>query len=383
MESQKIKIAYLVNYFHPAGLENFILNLINTVNRNGFQPYLYIIYWSQDDFVKEVEADIPIYQFNRGADSDITFFKQIVKRVKKDGIKIVQSHNWGTFLEAALLKFLCPSLSLIHIQQGLEYHSTLEASLFKRTVRKLLRIALIRFFNKVIAVSYDAKAYLEREWVANNVEVIYNSIDTEIFSGNYHNNWHGNEKSFKICTVGRVVPVKNYLCLLKAVRILKNKIPDLKLYHIGDVPLYMQDGSNSEKNIIEEFEYVRRNKLEKQVEFLGIRNDIHVILSGCDIFALTSLSEGLSFSIVEAQASGLPAVVTDVGGNPEIIQNNINGYLVPSDNEKAVAEAILKLYQNPLLRKQMSKNAKKLAREKFDLRVMVRRYEKIYQQLSS
>lgn len=377
MGKNKIRVAFLVNYFGPAGLETFVLNLINRLDTNKFEPYLYIIYWSRDEFVKKVRKEAKIHKFQRKSGYDWNFFIRFTRQLKRDRIDIIQSHNWGTFVEAVIGKFILPHISLVHVQQGLEYDSTRKASTFKRLVRKIMRFFLIRFYKEIVAVSSDAAQYLKKEWGAKFTRIIYNSIDTKRFSVNVHSKT-GNNNRFIVCTVGRIVPVKNFMCLFKSIKLLKDKIPNIKLLHIGasllDLPVKIKKG----KLKIKEFEFVKENNLDSHFEFLGIREDVQKLLQECDIFALTSFSEGLSLSLIEAQASGLPAVVTKVGGNPEVIKDGVNGFLVPSDDEVAVADAILRLYQNPRLRNKMSANARQIAEKIFDLNLMVKKYEDLY-----
>lgn len=370
MKTHKIPIAYLVNYFGNAGLENFVLSLINGLNQQIFEPHLYILIKSQELMLQKVRSGVKIQHFNKSSSSFTKIINRLNRQIKKDNIQLLESHNWGTFVEAALLKVLNPGLRLIHVQQGLEYDLTRMASARKRLFRKIFRHITTPFFDSVLGCSADTKAYLQKEWGAKDVKLIYNSIDTDQFAG-VSNGKFPDKGEFNICTVGRVVPVKNYMCLFKAINLLKNDIPEIRLFHYG----YVFPDKDPAPKI---FSFIKENRLEKHIKLMGVTGSMHTILGSFDAFALTSLSEGLSFSLIEAQASGLPAVVTNVGGNPEVVQDGVNGFLVPSDDEKAVAKALRMIYQDKELRKKMSHNAKRLMKEKFDLRNMINSYEKIY-----
>jgi len=231
----------------------------------------------------------------------------------------------------------------------------------------------MHFFSAAVGCSGQAMAFLRKEWGAQKALLIYNSVDTNKFNGTI--NPHPPlqvDGHFTVCTVGRIVPVKNFLCLFKAINILKEKIPEIKLYHIGTAP---PKGERHDKIL---YDFLQQNKLEKYVKFLGIRNDLPKLLGIFDVFALVSFSEGLSFSLLEAQACGVPAVVTNVGGNPEVVKDGVNGYLVPSNDEKAVAKAIYRLYLDEEKRKKMGFQAKKIVRKKFSILNMVNQYELLY-----
>lgn len=372
MAQQKIRVAFLVNYFLPAGLENFVLTLLNRLDRAHFEPSLYIFFKSDESFCARLKKDVPVIHVNRKSGRDFKRVYEVAKRLKVEGIQVLQVHNWGTFIEGAVIKKFYPDLKLVHVQQGMEYELTLNASNFKNSIRRALRKAMVGKFDQIVACSGGAKKYLEQEWGAKNVKLIYNSVDTEKFGSATVFDARSGHDGFSICTVGRTAPVKNFLCLFKAVNILKERIPNLKLYHIGRPP-----DVNSPHDA-ELLEYLTANQLDKHIVFLGIQENIPSLLPNFDVFSLTSFSEGLSFSLIEAQAAGLPAVVTNVGGNPEVIVDGENGFLVPSDSEEAVANAIYQLYEDRELRRKMSQTARHMMKIKFDVTNMVKEYEKLY-----
>lgn len=118
--------------------------------------------------------------------------------------------------------------------------------------------------------------------------------------------------------------------------------------------------------------------VNSRVMFLGRRTDIPEILQSIDIFALTSISEGMSNTILEAMGSWLPVVASNVGGNPEIVVNDLTGFLVESNNENALADALAILIENPARRKEMGVAGRKLVETRFSLKTMVENYEEMY-----
>ena len=121
--------------------------------------------------------------------------------------------------------------------------------------------------------------------------------------------------------------------------------------------------------------------LEKNISFLGDRNDVPRILAGLDAAALSSLSEGISLTILEAMSCGLPVVATAVGGNSEIIKNGQNGFLVDTDNTAELADKLSLLGNNPELRAQMGRDARDNIMSKWSLSKMNERYQGLYDQL--
>ncbi len=383
MGARKIRIGYYVNYFVPGGMEKFVLMLVNKLDRRQFLPYLYIHYKSDPEFLNQLKSDVQVVHLNRKNGRHISSRVRMIRQVRADGIHILQVHNWGSYLEGAITKLFYPRLGLIHVQQGMEYELTQKSSKKKNLIRRMLRRSFQWVFDEFVACSEKTREYLKNEWKINGARVIYNSVDLQEFhdyieAHNLPEAVQGSQE-FKICTVGRIVPVKNLFCLFEAVKILKQKIPQVKLYHIGgDVG----DSAESRAPLIQQLNQFRKEKgVEENIEYLGIRDDVTELLKNLDVFALTSYSEGLSLSLLEAQTAGLPAVVTNVGGNPEVVQHGVNGFLAPSNDDRAVAEFLYKLYINPEKRKKMSENARRIVRQQFSVDKMVELYEDLYNQL--
>ena len=118
--------------------------------------------------------------------------------------------------------------------------------------------------------------------------------------------------------------------------------------------------------------------LKKNVTFLGNRHDVPDLLNIMDLFVLTSLHEGVSNTILEAMACGLPVVGTHVGGTPEIVADGKTGILVPPQHPEQLAAAIRSFIENQTLRREMGKQGRRRAEEHFSLERMVENYEALY-----
>jgi glycosyltransferase involved in cell wall biosynthesis len=123
---------------------------------------------------------------------------------------------------------------------------------------------------------------------------------------------------------------------------------------------------------------VRESGREDRIRFLGHQDDVLGLLNALDIFVLSSVSEGLSYSILEAMACGLPVVATDVGGNWELIRDGRGGCLVPPRNPQMLADELLKLISDRELREELGRRARRTAEKEFSLRKMIGRYQQMY-----
>jgi len=159
--------------------------------------------------------------------------------------------------------------------------------------------------------------------------------------------------------------------LLRAFAVVHREVPDARLVLVGQGPL---EG--------ELFRLARSLGLHDRVLFTGFREDAPRVCSTFDVFALSSEHEGLSIALIEALALGKPAVVTDVGGLSEVIEDGRQGYIVPVGQASALAGRIVKLLQDPELRTRMGAEGRARA-ELFDIRNSVRRMEQVYQEILS
>jgi glycosyltransferase involved in cell wall biosynthesis len=123
--------------------------------------------------------------------------------------------------------------------------------------------------------------------------------------------------------------------------------------------------------------------LADRVTLTGGRTDVPDMLAAFDVFVLSSVSEGLSNVIQEAMAMGLPVVATEVGGAAELVERDATGLLVPPSNAPAMAEALLRLGRDPVLRERMGQAGRARAEREFTLDAMVHAYEELYVTLAS
>jgi glycosyltransferase involved in cell wall biosynthesis len=171
-------------------------------------------------------------------------------------------------------------------------------------------------------------------------------------------------------TVARLVPIKNHELLIAAASVLRDKIPQLKFVFVGDGEL---------RETLEQ--RVKTSGLMQRFIFTGWRNDIVELLTAFDIFVMCSRNEGQGRAFVEAQASGVPAVGTRVGGVPEVLDEGKTGLLVDPGDSQGLARALERLAGDNGLRKRMAAACRPWVMPRFAASVMVDSIERIYLQL--
>ena len=211
---------------------------------------------------------------------------------------------------------------------------------------------------------------------AHKIEFIPNGVDTHRFFPNieiYERQRAQLELqgTFLWLAVGRLVPQKDFHTLLHAFAEASARFPDTQLWIAGDGP---------ERSELERL--AQRLNLQSRVRFLGLRKDIPDLMRIVDAFVLSSAWEGMPNVVLEAAASGLPVVSTQVSGVGDIVLAEKTGYLVPPGDPNALADAMLRLMHLPEpLRRQMGQRARKHVKEHFDLERIVDRWEDLYQRL--
>jgi glycosyltransferase involved in cell wall biosynthesis len=230
----------------------------------------------------------------------------------------------------------------------------------------------------LIAVSKDLRNYmienlkLKRD---DKILTIYNGIDIDKYRIEAYPNDLAEEFNIRpgtavVGTVGSLFEVKGFEYLLKALQIMKESGSDILLLIAGTGRL-----ERELKAVADEL------GIAESVRFLGFRGDIPRLLNLVDVYICSSVSEGLSLSILEAMACGRPIIATDVGGNPELITEGVNGFLVPSRDPSALAERTIELLNDKELRSRLGTAGRQAAEEKFSLETMMQNYYELYGKL--
>lgn len=166
----------------------------------------------------------------------------------------------------------------------------------------------------------------------------------------------------QIVILGRIIPFKGHMLALKALVQVKDTIPDFKLLIIG----------HGDENLISQLkEFVSKNKLQSNVEFIGYKSNIYDYLSNSDIMLVPSISEGFGLIFLEAMNANLPIIGFDVPATNEIVTENRTGFLIPDYNINLMADKIIELFNNKPLGKTFSTTAKIKLNTYFSLDRMV------------
>jgi len=234
-----------------------------------------------------------------------------------------------------------------------------------------------RDVDAIIAISQGVRNVLVKGGIKPGViEVVPSGIDFSPFEGRLSKDFLRNEfgfapDDFLAGIVAALEDHKGHKYLIEAASIIKRRAPKVKIIIVGKGSLeYELD------------QQARGLQVHDLVFFLGFREDVPRILASLDAFVLSSYLEGLGTSILDAMASRLPVVATDVGGIPEVVVHNETGILVPPRNPEALAEALIRLHDDRALALRLGEKGYKVVHEKFSSESMACRIIAVYQRIA-
>jgi len=368
---RKLKILHLTYDMRIGGTEQVIKNLVDNTDAMLFDSSVLCIESPLGPFATDlINTGIVVTAFSRSPGFDRKLIRLIRSYLKDNNIDILHCHQYTPWVYGVLAAFMTAT-KVIFTEHGRFYP---DSSTWKR---KLVNPWLHRITNRTTAISeatQHALAKYENLPIAD-VQVIYNGISPleidENIAKRLRNQLGIDEDTLCLGTVARFDPIKNHSMMLYAFRQVLNHGIKAKLVIVGDGEM------RSEINRI-----ISEQKMEQDVILTGYQADARHYLALMDIYLLSSLSEGTSMTLLEAMSISKPCVVTDAGGNPEIIIDKLNGLVTPNDDADAFAEAIIRLADDEELRCGMAKESLSRYKNKFSATSMCNQFKKLYFEVS-
>lgn len=240
--------------------------------------------------------------------------------------------------------------------------------------RPTLQKIVIKFLSWLTVLFSDKVIYINRKefeqaktwpFVKNRLELIYIGISPTIKNNFIKVEERPEGKPIQIGTISELTKNKGLAYAIDAI----SKIKDRNI-------MFSIIGEGEERKNLEN--QIKECLIEDKVKLLGFKDNAASYLGIFDTFLLSSVKEGIPYSILEAGLAGLPVIATNVGGVPEIIEDGISGILIPPKDPDAIRDALKKLLDNPDLRKTLGQNLKKTVEQKFSIDKMIEKTKKIY-----
>jgi L-malate glycosyltransferase len=369
MDTPAIPVAFVLHVMQVAGAEMLVAE---TIRRLGSRLSPVVVCIDRVGQLGEIMRGegVEVLALDRRPGLDLAVSRRLATILRERRIRVVHAHQYTPFFYAALAKLqLGHRTWLMLTEHGRHYPDVVS---WQR--RWANRLVLSRLADEVNAVaSFSARALQAREGFPPPIEVVENGIDVHLYgvpsdrAAAKRSVGLAEHRRHIVC-VARLHPVKDHAMLLRAFAIVARRIADVDLVLAGDGELRGTLEAQS-----------RELGLQRRVLFLGIRRDVPALLRAAELFALVSVSEGASLTVLEAMASGLPSVLTAVGGNPELVRHEQEGLLVPRGDDAAAAAAFIELLEHPERGVALGKKARERALATFQLERTVQRYAQKYQ----
>lgn len=364
---KRTRIIHVLHRLAAGGTELALSRVISGLDPERFENIICTV----SPLPADVRGDLHCVSLNRTGrktGSLVAEFARVFREVKPD---IVHSRNWGT-IEAVLAAKLVRVPRVIHSEHGRDIN-TMNGDPWRRRVFRRFAYGLA---DEVFAVSRELREhYSAQVGVAKaRIGLVPNGVDTERFHPDDETRMRmrlqlGISPSALIAgTVGRLDPVKDHNALLDAAELLGNSGGDVHVVIVGDGP----EHETLQTRI------AASPSLRGRVHLAGESAQPEHWLNAFDVFVLPSLSEGMSNTLLEAMATALPCVVTDVGANPDLVDDGQSGYLVPVRDAKAIADRVFRLAVDPQLRFRMGQRGRLKVTQEFSMARMLENYTRLY-----
>ena len=379
IEEARPLVLHVIHHLVIGGMENGLVNLLNRMRETRFHHAIACIEDYSDFRSRLRRADVEVFPLYRSRVGIWKTRRAIFRLCRRIRPAVVHTRNMSG-LDALLPARLAGVPRCIHGEHGWDV-SELGSDHWKPALLRRLHRPLV---DRYVTVSRHLEHYLvDRIGVpAARVIQIYNGVDTERFAPAMRKPADVLPRDFRadgcvvIGTVGRIQSVKDHATLVRAFAELLHMRADpatnLRLAIVGAGPLL-----DDVRRLVVEL------GIESRVWMPGAVDDVPNILRAFDVFVLPSLAEGISNTILEAMATGLPVVATAVGGNVEIVDDDRTGRLFRPGDSAALARIIARYADNSSLRQTHGRRGREAAVDRFSLTTMVERYEAMYAEMTA
>lgn len=375
--NDKPLIAHVLYRLDTGGMERIVVSLINATRDRYRHAVIVLAGFGPLRFEIE-DAVVSCLSLDKKPGKDWPCYLRLWRALRALKPDLVQTYNIGTLDFAPVVK-MAGIRRLVHAEHGRDAADPRGENLKYQRLRRWMA----PFVGRFVAVSSDLE-----EWLTDCVRIprskvtcILNGIDTATFAvarepsptrrllGDF-----APAGAILIGNVARLDKVKDHAGLFAAFKLLRERVgprgTDCRLFIAGDGP----ERAELERQIVE-------LGLVDTVCLLGNRDDVAELLAECDVFALSSIAEGMPVTLLEAMAAGLPVVTTDVGGIASVVEAGVTGTLVPPANPVVLAEALAAYVADERLRRQHGEAGRARVETRFSLRTMTSGYSALYDRL--
>ena len=360
------RVMHVVISLAPGGTERLVIEICRRLG-HGFAATVCCLD-NEGEWANELRtAGIEVVALHRRPGFRPSLGRQIAELAAERQIDVLHCHQYSPFVYGRIAKLWQPQLRLIYTEHGRLSDAP------PSWKRQLVNPLLSKFDGNIVAVSDDLRRYMiEARFPRARVSVVHNGIDTGALPGPADRQRARaalgiDDDSFVLASVARLDPVKDFMSLLDAFAEVRQSVPRSRLLIVGD---------GSERAALTA--RAARADISGAVDFLGMRNDVRALLPAADLYVNSSISEGVSITILEAMAAGVPVVATGVGGTPEVLADGAAGVLVPARSPSRLAQAAIALAGDRRARARLAAVGRRRLESSFTVQRMVAEYLRLY-----
>jgi len=366
-----LRVAHVVDLLALAGMEYGVIKLVNRIDPGRIQSMIVCLRHQTDEARQLLSTSIPVFELHKNPGRNWRLIGRLAARFREERVDIVHSHNWSTLLYSVAAARVAGVPVVIHGEHGKD--DTLPNR--RRLVASRL---LARGLARVCAVSRDLAEELVRDWriapervarIPNGVELDVSRMDPGLDALRAELGLGPEDRV--VMNTGGFRTIKDHPTLLGAFALLHEGLPAARLVLVG-----AGSGSNPLGGLDQ---MASGLGVAGAVRFAGVRRDVPRLLRACDVYVNSSRFEGMSNTILEAMAAARPVVATAVGGNPELVQDGVTGFLVPPGDAAGMAARIRELLADPALRDRMGAAGRARVEAEHSMAGMVRAYTELYE----
>jgi sugar transferase (PEP-CTERM/EpsH1 system associated) len=364
-------VVHVLDSLAVGGMENGVTNLINALSVN--MRHTVVTMSAVGPLVDRLPREVECHCIGKRPGIDVGAIVRLASLLRRLKPSVVHSRNWGG-VDGIIAARVAGVPAVIHGEHGREAADPEGRDPRRNRLRRIFAPLVSRF----VTVSFDLRQWLLTmvRLPAGKLVTIHNGVDIRRFAAGDR---RAGRRALRlpghavvVGTVGRLDPVKDHAALLQAFSVLRTDQRTAELVIVGDGPC---------RGALEQ--QVQELGLTGHVHLLGMRHDVPLLLQGFDVFALPSLAEGISNTLLEAMATGLPVVATRVGGNPELVEHGVTGTLVPPSNPLVQGAALHYYVEDAGLRERHGAAARQRVLEHFTIDRMAQAYHDLYQSVDA
>ncbi|RPH94741.1 MAG: glycosyltransferase [Lysobacterales bacterium] len=369
----------MTTYFH-GGTEGQVLNLVRHLDRQAFNLQFACLRKGGDMLDEFEKLNIPISEFRiRNLYGPRTFLQQwrFADHLRTQNIQIAHSYNFYANI------FAIPAARMARVPVVLA--SIRDRGVYLTPNQKMTQKWVCRLADRILVNAESIREWLlEQGYQDSKIIVIKNGVDMSLYAGRTNSSHIRPELGIPdsspiVVMIARLNPQKGVDDFIKAASLLRLSHPDVRFLIVG-AKLQFQEGVFShDREYLQELKQLAADLgMGESVIFAGHRTDTPEILAQAAISVLPSHSEGLSNTLLESMAAGVPTVATNVGGNPELVKDQVNGILIPVKSPEHLAQAMRVILDDSQLAQRFGREARIMATEGFSLEKMTADTQALY-----